>query len=349
VYTRPYAMVWSVVLALGCLGVAARGAAEKPATHQASSAHPLKLASTMWPPFTDGEGRPRIALDLVMRALERAGYKSSTEIVPDGTLTDALRKGQFDGSGAVWSSADRRKFLLYSNAYFENRLVLVARTGTNPDVKSLDEIMPGKRLGVVEGYAYGEALDRGTRVELVHSSSTEESLRKLLHDEVDYVLADDLVIHHLMAIYPAQLAGRIVIGRAPLLKRTLHLAIRKSRPDAPAIIAAFNHELASMLRDGTYNELLGVHWIRTDIDGDGRPELVTSDAHVGAKPPSHFYDVLASTPPHPAALHDSAVEPRFVIRGVAYDSWTAVPDEFRTSTQDLAAKPRTLRAEVFQF
>jgi hypothetical protein len=43
-----------------------------------------------------------------------------------------------------------------------------------------------------------------------------------------------------------------------------------------------------------------------------------------------------------------------VIKGVPYDSWSAVPSEHKTRsdptrTDDLAAKPRTLRVEVFEF
>jgi polar amino acid transport system substrate-binding protein len=352
VNTPSRAVVLFLAIAFGWLCAAGLGAAQDPPAPSSAGARPpatlLRLGSRRWPPLTDGEGHPHIALDLVDSVLERAGYKASTQIVPDGTLSRALREGRFDGSAALWVAPDRREFLLFSRAYFENRLVLVGMATSPVDATSLDALH-GKRLGIVKDYPYGEGLERHKGVKLVPGANSEENVRALLHGQVDYVLIDDLEIHHLLARYPKELEGRIAVGRTPLVRRSLHLGIRKQRPDAQAIIDAFDRALDSILRDGTYNELIGVDWIRTDLDGDGRPDLVASDAHVGTEPPRDFYDVLATTHPAKSSLHDTAIEPRFVVKGVAYDTWTAVPDEYRTKTDDLGAKPRTLRAEVFQF
>jgi polar amino acid transport system substrate-binding protein len=339
----------SLTFALGCASVAATSPHPEPAPAQQSVALNLRLASTHWPPFTDEEGRPRIAIDLVTRALSRAGYASSTEIVPDDTLDEALRSGNFAGSGAMWESAERRAELVYSKPYFENKLVLVTKTGRSVDIASLAALQ-GKRLGIVEGYAYGEVLEEGDKAVLVRAGSTEENLRALLHDEVDYVLADDLVIHHMLEHYPGQLKGKLTIGQKPLVRRSLHLAISKQRPDAQAIIDAFNAALGGMLRDGSYNELLEVQWIGTDIDGDGRLELVAAEGRVGQAPPAHVYNVLIPVPSaQGGAVRDTDPDPHFVVKGVSYDSWSAVPDEHKTRTDELPAKPRTLRVEVFEF
>jgi polar amino acid transport system substrate-binding protein len=314
----------------------------------------LQLFSVRWPPFADEDGRARIALDLTERALTRAGYKATTELVPDGSLNSALRDERFAGSSVLWQSPEREEYLLYSNPYFENRLVLVGAPGSRVDLTSLDELK-GKRLGIVTGYAYGAELEQSREVTFVPAPSTEDNLRALLHGEVDYVLVDDLVIHHVLEEYPGKLKGRIEIGRTPLIKRTLHLALHKSHPDAQKIIDAFNAALVSMLRDGSYNELLQVAWIRADIDNDGRPELISAGDQVGSEPPQQAYDLMASAQAAGAPpLRDVPPEPRFVIKGVPYDSWSAVPSEHKTRTDptrtdDLGAKPRTLRVEVFDF
>ncbi len=314
----------------------------------------LRLFSTRWPPFADEDGHARIALDLIERALQRAGYGSKTELVADGTLSAALRDPRFDGSGVLWETPEREEFLLYSKPYFENRLVLVGTPGTTSAIKSLSDLK-GKRLGIVTGYAYGAELEQSREVQFAPAPSTEDNLRALLHGEVDYVLVDDLVIHHVLEPYPGKLKGRIELGSTPLLTRTLHLAVHKSRPDAAQIIEAFNKALAGMLRDGSYNELLQVAWIRADIDEDGRPELITGGDRVGSEPPSHPYELMASVQsPGAPSLRDVPEEPRFVIKGVPYDSWSAVPSEHKTRTDptrtdDLGAKPRTLRVEVFDF
>ena len=45
--------------------------------------------------------------------------------------------------------------MFFSDAYLENRLVLVGRSGTDVTAKSLT-VLKGKRVAVVKGYAYGE-------------------------------------------------------------------------------------------------------------------------------------------------------------------------------------------------
>ena len=60
-----------LILAIALLPVLA--AAEEP--------RELRLASDIWPPFTDGTDRQRVAVELVETALERAGIKATTTIV----------------------------------------------------------------------------------------------------------------------------------------------------------------------------------------------------------------------------------------------------------------------------
>ncbi len=98
------------------------------------------LCITEWLPFTGAEGQPRVALSLSEQALKRAGYDSVTSIVPDGQLIPKIEHGDFDGSAALWRSAEREQFLLYSKPYLENRLVLVARKGSAVSARSFTGI-----------------------------------------------------------------------------------------------------------------------------------------------------------------------------------------------------------------
>src|SRR5262245_12456517 len=86
---------------------------------------PLMLVSTDWPPFTRVVGKRRLALDLVESALGWSGTASRTTLVAPADLTRALLSGEYDGSAAVWKDAERERVLLFSQAYLENRLVLV--------------------------------------------------------------------------------------------------------------------------------------------------------------------------------------------------------------------------------
>ena len=112
----------------------------------------LHLVSTAWSPFTNAPEQPRLALDLVGVALERAGIIAATVIVDEARLTPSLLSGEFDGSAALWRDTERERALIYSQPYLENRLILVERQGSDVSATSLADLA-GKQIALVSGYA----------------------------------------------------------------------------------------------------------------------------------------------------------------------------------------------------
>jgi polar amino acid transport system substrate-binding protein len=306
----------------------------------------LHLVSSRWPPFTDVSDRPAVALVLVDTALDRAGYGATHEILPPEEVNTALTEGRFDGSAALWPSEARSEYLLYSEPYLENRLVLVAPAGVDVSARSL-EALDGARVGIVKGYAYGPEVEQVQGPELVAGESTERNLRDMLDGELDYVLVDALVVHHLMEHQPQRTAKHLSVGEHALLTRSLHLGVQRSRPDAEALIAAFNAELRRMRGDGTYHSALGVRWIEADVDGDGEVEMIAAGDQVGAEAPSAGYALIAGTGErrHPAPDQGA----RFVVEGVPYDTWEAVPPQYKVEPEEFRDKPRTLRMRLLEF
>src|SRR4030095_2953043 len=149
----------------------------------------LRLVSTAWPPFTSQPGQPRFALDRVEAGLGRAGVTANTTIVDAARYTPALLNGEFDGGAAAWRDPERERALLYSQPYLENRLILVGRRGTDVSATTLAGLK-GKRVGIVEGYSYGEIENAGAT--FVRSRSEEDSISQLLKSAVDYTLMDEL-------------------------------------------------------------------------------------------------------------------------------------------------------------
>jgi len=196
---------------------------------------PLLLVSTAWPPFTNAAGQSRFALDLVETALGRIALASRTTIVSAAEFTPALLSGRFDGSAAAWKDPEREQVLLFSQPYLENRLVLVGRHGADVSAKALS-LLAGKRIAIVEGYSYGDELDR-SGVIFERTASEEDSLAQLLKSNVDYTLMDDLVVQYVVSTYPKESGTRLEIGSTPLVTRSLHFAIRRTRPDAQSIVA----------------------------------------------------------------------------------------------------------------
>ena len=289
----------------------------------------MRLVSTIWPPFTGEPGSARLALDLVEHALSRGNVKAAFTHVDNDKYTPALIDGPFDGSGAAWRDKQREEVLLYSEPYLENRLVLVARRGANVSAASF-EALKGKRIAIVDGYAYGDVDSLGPV--FVRSRSEENSIKLLLGLAVDYALMDELVIQYLVDNYPQEARTRLQIGTTSMLTRPLHLALRKSLPDAREILDRFNAQIKVMITDRTYHKLLRVDWIRADVDGDGLLENVAANDKVLKAEPQRSYSIFSATE---LDKQVKAQQPeRYFFNGAVYNGWSSVPDAFKVDHLD---------------
>src|SRR5262249_43083005 len=150
----------------------------------------------------------------------------------------------------------------------------------------------GKRVGIVAGYAYGDEVAQAKNTIFVKGPNDQANLDKLLQGGLDYILVDELNIQHLLADQGADIKANLDVGHVPMMKRTLHFAVRKDLPNAAAIINAFNSKLKLLLADGTYNRILQLSWIRADVDGDGKLELIPSGRHIGTSAPTDNYTLF---------------------------------------------------------
>ncbi len=308
----------------------------------------LHLVSTAWPPFTNPPGQPRFALDLVEAALKRISSSADTTIVEDSRFTTALLSGKFDGSAAAWKDAEREKSLVYSEPYLENRLLLVGRRGSDVSARRLSALA-GKKIVLVGGYSYGDEVTKGAGPVFIQSRSEEDSLAKLLANEADYTLMDELVVQYILDNHGEQARNRLSIGSTPLVTRTLHLAIRRSRPGAEALVGRFNSEVRKMIADRTYHRLLHVDWIEADVDGDGRKEVVARSDQAGPTPPARTYDLFASPPPQvEVTAPPPPADKRFYFGGSIYENWASVPQNYKLSNSD-APDPSRSTATLFSF
>jgi polar amino acid transport system substrate-binding protein len=310
-------------LAVAATGLFAPGATAQ-TTQAAAKPAALHLGSTPWSPFTNAPGKPRYATDLVEAALKRIGLTAETAVVPEGTLTAALMEGKFDGSPALWRDPERESKLVYSKPYLENRLVLVARKGFDVSAPALPALA-GKRIALVDGYAYGDALQVPKGPTYVAASTMEEGLEKVLAGAADYVLMDELVVQYLLTNYPNEARTRLAIGTEPLLVRTLHFALRRNVIGAESIVARFDAEITRMIADHSYQLLLKLGWMEADVDGDGRTELVPASDQAGGGPPVRRYELVTVTAGKPR----SDAPKRFYLGGQVYEGWTNVPEKYK--------------------
>ena len=284
----------------------------------------LRLVSSVWAPFTDAVGKPRFANELVDQALERAGFEVETTLLDFPHVLPAIHEGKFDGSESVWKTPEREQDLLFSDPFLENRLVLLARFGTDVSAVSLAALQ-GKKVGLVDEYAYGPAVDEAQGVLFVRGKDEPTNLEALLKKELDYMLVDELMVYHLFTTQKAKAEALLAAGQKPLITRGLHFALRRALPGAQQVIDRFNTALRDLARDGTYNAVLSAGWIAVDTDQDGEVELVASSPQVGTAPPERHYRLYGP---------EAKGGPRFVVEGRAYENWQSVPEQYKVPPKE---------------
>ena len=159
----------------------------------------------------------------------------------------------------------------------------------------------------------------------IEGPSDQHNLQKLLGGEVDYMLVDELLIRYVVEHQKEEATRLLQVGNTPLIRRPLHLAIRREIPDAETVVEKFNAEIKKMQADGTYNVILRLDWIRADVDGDGRPEYVARNTQAGEAAPTEGYSIVSTIPRESSVKLDEG----YFIGGRVYESWEDVPERYK--------------------
>jgi polar amino acid transport system substrate-binding protein len=127
-------------------------------------------------------------------------------------------------------------------------------------------------------------------------------------------------------------------------KRTIGLWSHRGGGD---IVAEFDRHIESMRADGTYNRLLDLSWIRTDVDGDGGDDHVSEGEAAAGSPDDprktqSGYPLFRSVEP----AGSSSGNPLYVIDGKPYRSWNEVSSTLKTSAGKPTRPPRQDEAGV---
>lgn len=296
----------------------------------------LKLASDVWPPFTNIETEKAFALDLVEEALMRAGYPSSTEILEFTDVISGIDAGGYDGTAALWLSSDRKQKYLFSAPYLHNQLVLVGLKGSDVSASSFDEF-EGVQIGVVNNYAYGMDIN-SDKVTLLSGKSDQQNLERLLSKQIDYMLVDALLIQYLLKYQVNDVTEYLEISTKPIMTKPLYFALRKDLPEAENILAKFNEEIREMIADGTYNKILELSWVRADMDGDGQMELILDGNAAGTTPPEYAYGV----DPDQSLVTKDGQPQHYYVDGNMYNSWDDIPESYKTEMLMATQNPATV-------
>lgn len=282
----------------------------------------VKLGADIWPPFTDVKENKSILTVLVQEALYRRNINSDIEFDEWKDVMRKIDEGKLDGSLALWESPERKERFFFSKPYLYSQLVLVGRKGSDVSATSFRDL-EGKKIGVVQDYAYG-AFEGRDKVELIDGKGNQKNLEKLLSGDIDYMLVDALIIQYMLKYQLNDVTAHLAIGQRPLLTKSLHLGLRKDLENAEFILKEFDEEIAEMIADETFNEILELNWIKADIDGDGVVELVLGGDSAGTTAPQNIYGLMMDD-----SYRQKNGPQRYYIDGKMYESWDDVPKSYK--------------------
>ena len=282
----------------------------------------LKLGADIWPPFTDVKENKSILTVLVQEAFYRRDITSNIEFDKWKDVMRRIDEGDMDGSPALWETSERKEKYFFSKPYLYSQLVLVGRKGSDVSATSFTELA-GKKIGVVQDYAYGDFEGRD-KVELVNGKGNQKNLEKLLSEDIDYMLVDALIIQYMLKYQLNDVTAFLAIGQRPLLTKSLHVGLRKDVENAESMLKEFDEEIAEMIADGTFNDILELNWVQADIDGDGVVELILGGDMAGTTAPQNIYGLMMDD-----TYREKNGPKQYYIDGKMYESWDDVPKSYK--------------------
>lgn len=216
----------------------------------------LIIAIEHWPPYSD-QGHPRygIATEIVLTALDRAGYSFKITFEDWPQILRGAQVGVFDAITAGWHTKDRENYFVFSEPYLFNEVKFIKRKGKPFTFDTLDDLR-GVIVGIVEDYAYLPEFDASNIPIKVSSRHVIQNLLLLQQEKIDMTLDDEWVIRHQFANYMPNAVDQFVFLDKPLAKRSLHLLVSRKNKNHEKIIADFNKTIKDMEDDGTIIKIL---------------------------------------------------------------------------------------------
>lgn len=227
-------------------------------TSTSLSAETLRLAGSVWPPYTD-RALPEqgLSVDLIRTALGRAGYRVEYREVPWERALLGLKNGRYDMIND-WPAADRVSYSRSSRPFLTNRVRWVQRRDSHIRYDGIDSLI-GLRIVLSRGYFYGSGLQTDARLIRGYAADFVQAARMLLAGRADLTLEDERTasFHFNRELAGARDELSFLPGEFNLLE--LSLVVRNDHPQQAAILAAFNREIAAMVEDGSYAAIFHRH------------------------------------------------------------------------------------------
>jgi polar amino acid transport system substrate-binding protein len=219
-------------------------------------------ALTDWEPYSD-EHLPNYGFDndLLIEAMERAGYDVKIVMLPWSRALQGATDGEYDILPSIWYTPERAEKLVYSKPFATNRLRFVKPIGSNFDYRKLEDLK-GMHVGTLNAYAYPIEFLNSALFFREPVSTLVQNLKKLAMGRIDVAVDDELTLKYVLNTKASDIADKLSFAKGVLSENQLYVGFAKKRKDAAELASAFNRGVAAMRMDGSYEALLKKHHMK---------------------------------------------------------------------------------------
>lgn len=218
----------------------------------ASSETVTILAEDDWAPWAQSDGTG-IGNDVIKSAYAAVGIDVKYEVM----LYDRALARVEEGSGIAcfnvpMQSDNEQTFLWPDQKLYTVRSLFYAKSDYQGSVNSTSDL-EGKKLGLTQGYGYGNAIEQNDKIVKEYSRTDEVITKKLLAGRVDFIIlyerCSDLIFRNLNAVEKVKSVG--VSESADI-----YLAFSKSNADAKRYMEQFNRGFEIIKNNGVYDSIM---------------------------------------------------------------------------------------------
>jgi len=218
-----------------------------------------------WPPYTVGETdmppKAGMAVELFEELEQRLGMTFHLRLLPWKRCLLWAKEGKYDGVMLLTRNEERSRYLNFS-APIHKDANLVWALKDRPFEQEFQTFkgFRGLKIGVTEGFNYGEAFDQAVeayRLKVDPGPTILSNMLRLALGRIDIFLVNRVAGESAIEDRP-NLRKKLTYHRGPFEAVPFFIGLSKSSPIGEKI-APFNEALEDMKQDGTINRIFGAH------------------------------------------------------------------------------------------
>lgn len=215
-----------------------------------------------WPPYVEGElGKDAVsgsAVKIVHEIFSRIdNARAQFPLIPWQRALQEVENGYHDGIAMLLKTPEREIYMTYSVPFIVGANLIWSARSADGKVFEWDqiEVFYGRRVGIIQGYSYGDTIDKVLKSKKIHTvavPTVERMFAMLANGRIDLAIANDAVGAAMARKIPD--AG-IAPASKPIDSEIFYLALSKKSP-AVGLIPKINQIIMALQSEGFIDRII---------------------------------------------------------------------------------------------